>query len=116
MKSTFIFLISQSILLPIIAGLIRFRRIDGKGYQPFFALLLIGFITEVVSYEMIRHHLWNTPAVNIYVLLEWNLIALQFHIWGFLKQQKSLFYGLLIVSALFWIAENFIFGKITDFV
>jgi hypothetical protein len=111
-----ILLLSQSILLPIIVGLIRLRRID-KGYQPFFILLLIGFCTEVVSTILIRHyHRSNIVAINIYLLLEWTLIAWQFHVWGFLKQNKRAFYGLLVFTTLFWIVENLFFHNITGIV
>ena len=115
MKFIIPFLLSQSILLPIIAGLIRLRRID-KGYQPFFILLGIGFITEVISFILIEgYHKSNAIAINIYVLLEWTLIAWQFHVWGFLRQKKSWFYALLIFAACLWITENLVFMKITRF-
>jgi len=113
MRSIIFFLLSQSILLPIIAGLIRLGRI-GKGYQPFFYLLVIGFLTELISFILIKgFHTSNAIPVNIYTLLEWTLIACQFHIWGVLRQRKKAFYGVLIFTTLLWIAENFIFGKIT---
>jgi hypothetical protein len=113
MKPILIFLISQSVLLPLIIGLVRLRRL-GKRYQPFLILLFIGFLTEVVSFIMIQvFRGWNAVSVNIYVLIEWLFIAWQFHVWGFLKQKNRTFYGLLIFTSLLWIAENFIFGKIT---
>lgn len=107
------FLLSQSILLPIIVGLIRFRRID-KGYRPFFILLCIGFITEVISFILIQGFAkYNTIPNNIYALLEWTLIACQFHVWGFLRQKKNRFYALLVFTTLLWITENLVFKQIT---
>jgi hypothetical protein len=115
MKPFLIFLISQTILLPIIAGLIRLRRI-GKSYQPFYILLWIGFLTEVISFILIKHyHRSNSIPINLYTLVEWTLIAWQFHVWGFLKQKVWVFYALLMAVALFWAIENLVFGKITDF-
>jgi hypothetical protein len=115
MKPFLIFLISQSILLPIIAGLIRSRRL-GKSYQPFYSLLWAGFITEVISFILIKHyHRSNAISVNIYNLVEWTLIAWQFHVWGFLKQRPGAFYALLALGALVWAIENLVFMKITDF-
>jgi hypothetical protein len=115
MKSIFIFLISQSILLPIIAGLIRLRRID-KRYQPFFILLWIGLLTEIISFICIKgFHRSNAVVVSIYTLIDWTLIAWQFHVWGFLKQKPQAFYALLVLAALLWGTENLVFGKITDF-
>ncbi|HTI10093.1 MAG TPA: hypothetical protein VL832_16105 [Puia sp.] len=104
MKFVFVFLLSQSILLPIITGLIRFRRLD-KGYQPFFLLLLIGFLTELFSFVTMQVYKTNFPVVNIYILIEWIFIAWQFHVWGFLRQRKGAFYSLLILTSLFWIGE-----------
>jgi hypothetical protein len=116
MSSIIAFLFSQSVLLPIIIGLIRFRRID-RAYRPFLLLLIIGFITEIISFILIIDlHRSNALAVNIYILIEWILIALQFHVWGFLKQKKWLFYGLVTFVCLVWFVENLIFGKITEIV
>ncbi|HEY4060424.1 MAG TPA: hypothetical protein VGM30_00910 [Puia sp.] len=114
MRRFLIYLISQTILLPIIVGLIRSRRI-GKGYQPFYILLWIGLLTEEISYLLITYHHSNTIAINIYTLVEWTLIAWQFHVWGFLKQKTRVFYVLLVAAALFWAIENLAFGKITSF-
>jgi hypothetical protein len=49
-------------------------------------------------------------------LLEWTLIAWQFHVWGFLKQNKRAFYGLLVFTTTFWIGENLFFHNITGIV
>lgn len=112
----YIFLLSQSILLPLIAGLIRFRRID-ESYQPFFILMLVGLLAEITSYILIGgfHYLNNAVPSNIFSLVEWYLIAWQFHVWGFLKQKKSIFYALLLLSTLVWITENIGFRKINEF-
>lgn len=116
MRPIIVFLLSQSILLPLIAGLIRFRRI-GWSYQPFLGLLLFGTIIEVITYIQIqnRHNMSNAILSNIFALAEWCLIAWQFHVWGFLKQKKTLFYALLIISSLPWVIENIFLKKINDF-
>lgn len=115
MRPILIFLISQTILLPIIAGLIRLRRID-KSYQPFYILLWVGFVTEVISFILIKgFHAHNAIPINIYTLLEWTLIAWQFHVWGFLKQKPRIFYGFLGLATLFWIIVNLVYGQITAF-
>jgi len=115
MRPILIFLISQTILLPIIVGLIRLNRID-KSYQPFYILLWIGFVTEVISFVLIKgFHAYNAIPINIYTLLEWTLIAWQFHVWGFLKQRPRIFYGFLGLATLFWITVNLVYGQITAF-
>ena len=116
MIAIFLFLLSQSILLPIITGLIRYRRID-RSYQPFFLLLLIGFLTEVIGFIMIKGMARsNLVIVNIYVLVEWTLIAWQFHVWGFLRQNRRAFYSLLGFVTICWIVENLLFHNITGLV
>jgi len=114
MKYFFLFLLSQSVLLPIIAGLVRWRRMD-KSYRPFFWLLVIGFLVEIISFISIRLAKDNTVIVNIYGLLEWTILAWQFHAWGFLRQRKTLFYALLGFAALVWFTVNIVFGHIHDF-
>jgi len=114
MKYFFLFLLSQSVLLPIIAGLVRWRRMD-KSYRPFFWLLVIGFLVEIISFISIRLAKDNTVIVNIYGLLEWTFLAWQFHAWGFLRQRKSLFYALLGLAALVWFIVNIVFGHIHEF-
>lgn len=115
MRIIFAFLLSQLILLPIIAGLIRLRRLD-RGYQPFFLLLLIGFLTEVIGFIVIQgFRKSNLGIVNVYVLIEWTLIAWQFHVWGLLQQRKKAFYALLLFFAVCWAVENYIYGSINGF-
>jgi hypothetical protein len=110
------FILSQVILFPLIVGLVRYKtvRVD---YQPFFWLLMIGLLSEIVSILLIEHFKVNTNAVpiNIFILCEWILLALQFHQWGFLKSKKRLFYILLLGTAFIWVAENLIFNHINQF-
>lgn len=114
MRPMIFFLLSQSILLPLITGLIRLRRID-KSYRPFFILLVIGILTELISFVIIQKlYKSNIVILNIYTLLEWILIAWQFHAWGFLKQRKKTFYLLLILTTLWWVAENCVLHALTE--
>ena len=64
-----VFLLSQSILVPIIIYLIRIRGWVFI-YWPFFLLLLLGFMNELISFFVIHNFkLSNAPVVNIYSLL-----------------------------------------------
>jgi hypothetical protein len=115
MTSFLIFLVSQSILIPFIAGLIRWRRITGS-YQPFFTLIVVAVLTEAINGYLIKiqHHSNAIPS-NIYALIECILIAWQFHVWGLLRTKKLLFYGLLLAFAGVWVYEDLILGNITGF-
>jgi len=116
MKYFFLFLLSQSILLPIIAGLVRLRRID-KSYQPFLLLLVIGLTVEILSFVIIVNFKGSSNAIpiNIYTLIEWLLLAWQFYVWGLLRQKKQVFYAILTTGVLIWIIVNIVFGKINEF-
>ena len=114
MKYIFLFLISQSVLLPIIAGLIRFRRLD-KGYQPFLLLLFIGFAVEIISFILMNQfNTGNAVPLNLYRLIEWTLLAWQFHTWGFMRQKKNIFYSLLGLGTAIWATEVLILGRINE--
>ena len=106
-----IFLLGQSILFPLVTGLVRYRRIS-RTYRPFFLLIVIGCFTEIISYIVVKIFRNNMPVVNIYYLIEWLIIAWQFHVWGFLRQKRRIFFGLLLFSVLFWATENLLFQGI----
>lgn len=115
MRSFLAFLISQSILFPFIIGLVRLRRM-GKTYQPFFILLAVGVFTELCTGYIIKViHGHNTVISNLYALTEWLLIAWQFHVWGFLRIRKNIFYGLIVLTCLIWITENLVMGQLFGF-
>ena len=115
MTSFLIFLVSQSILIPFITGLVRWRRI-ADGYRPFFILIVIAVIIEAIDGYLIKvkHHS-NAIPNNIYALIESILILWQFHVWGLLRTRKTAFYGLLLLFGLVWVTENLYFGHITEF-
>jgi len=108
------FLISQSILLPFLVGLVRFRRL-GWMYQPFLILLVLGALNEPASYLFIRNIHSNAIPNNLYALAEWILIAWQFHRWGFMRAQQKLFVGLVGFVSLVWVTEDLVLGQIATF-
>ncbi|MFI5152815.1 MAG: hypothetical protein ACHQET_05735 [Chitinophagales bacterium] len=111
----FYFVISLTILIPLIIGLIRFRDLKPE-YLPFFWTLVAGLITEIVSFILInRFHYSNAIPTNLYVLAEWTLLVYQFRIWGTLKKNNNGYFWMLIVPTLIWFVENLVFGKIMAF-
>src|SRR5579859_2766701 len=75
MKAFYIFLLSEIILFPLIVGLVRLRRVKKSGYQPFFILILLGAIMELVSGFLIKVlHAHNIVPINIFILIEWLLL------------------------------------------
>src|SRR5215475_12099885 len=108
------FVISQSILIPIIIGLFKLKII-WPTYWPFYVDLIAGIATEIISFIMIQHQSSNAVPTNIFVLIEWLLIVYQFHLWGFLKKKKNIFVILWLIPVLIWIIENLVFKRITTF-
>jgi hypothetical protein len=115
MRSIFIWFVALSILLPLIAGLVRFRRI-GKSYQPFFMLVVAGVVTELINgYVVYVTHNSNAIVSNTYILLEWILILWQFRVWGFLSARNNVYYAVLAVTCSIWITENLVLGHLGEF-
>lgn len=115
MNAFFVFLLSQAVLIPISIGLIRFKRM-GKIYYPFFVLLVIGFINEVISFMLIHGFaLQNSITSNIYSLIECCLILYQLYVWQNSKKGYWLFVILASTCVVVWIIENLLFFKINTF-
>jgi hypothetical protein len=108
------FLISQLVLFPLVAGIIRFPDIR-VAYLPIYINLALGFLTEVESFRLIRSHEPNAIPTNLFVLAEWVLIAWQFRWWGLLKRNNRAFYILLAGPVVIWIIEYLVFFKIAEF-
>jgi hypothetical protein len=109
-----VILASYSVIIPIIAGLVRRRRL-GKRYQPLFILLVAGLATELVStYLTQTKHASNAGVTNAYALLEWLMIFWQFRAWGFFRTPKAIAWTVLLVPCMVWIAENLVLRKMND--
>jgi len=114
MKTYLIFLTSLFVVIPIIAGLVRFSRI-GKRYQPLFILLVVGLVTELASAYLVRQKISNASVSNIYALLEWILVFWQFRAWGSIRTRKEIAYVFLLLPCLVWITENLVLDQMSDF-
>src|SRR3984957_7881355 len=114
METYLIFLTSLFVVIPIIAGLVRFSRI-GKRYQPLFILLVVGLVTELASAYLVRQKISNASVSNIYALLEWILVFWQFRAWGSIRTRKEIAYVFLLLPCLVWITENLVLDQMSDF-
>ncbi|HTH83125.1 MAG TPA: hypothetical protein VL490_09330 [Mucilaginibacter sp.] len=109
------FLLSQSILIPILIGTFRIKRLDRTNY-PFFIVLLVGLLAEVASFIFIDDlKLSNAPVINVYHLLECCLILYQLYIWKNSAKSKSLFMALGGICVTFWFIEIIVFKNINSF-
>lgn len=109
------FFSSQSILIPIFIGIIRYKGLC-KLYNPFFILLLSGLLAEIVSFIFINIlRLGNAPVIKIYSLIECCIILYQLYLWKSTAKYKYLFYFLTGICVAFWIIEVVIFGNLNTF-
>lgn len=109
------FLLSQSILIPILIGWIRFNRM-GNIYYPSFILLILGFVNEVISYILIRgFKLHNSVTSNTYSLIECCLILYQLYVWQNSKKGYKLFVVLINTCVGVWIVQYIFFLKLNTF-
>jgi hypothetical protein len=109
------FLLSQSIMVPIIMGTIRIKRL-GKMYSPFFLLLLLGFLAELASFIFIdAFKMSNAPVIKVYSLLECCIILYQLYQWKNSTKYLQLYISLAGICVLFWIIESIVFININTF-
>lgn len=97
--------LNSSIWVPAILGLVRFRSVIDQFY-PFLMIVWLGALNEVLSVSFILSSGSNAISSNIYVLLEFCLILLQFYKWNESAFRKFLFLGLFGMSI--WMVDNLI--------
>jgi len=109
------FLLSETVVIPLIIGVVRFYKIN-TSYHPFILLLLMAFTSEVISFICISYlHANNAITVNLYALIECLILLFLFRSWGFLQRKQKLFYFLMAAFIIIWITENLVFFKIETY-
>jgi len=108
------FLFSQSILLPLIIGLIRIRKIQSS-YYPFVVLIMLGTLSEVCSFFSIRYFQSNAVVSNLWCLVECLLILYQFYRWRFHAKLRAWYWIVPALCVLVCLIENIAFMQITRF-
>ena len=116
MDASLKFIFSLSILFPAVAAVMRYRNAD-PGYRPFLYLVFISLINELLVGLYISDLSREAQTLNwqMFNLIEWILLLVQFHYWGRLKKYRYLFILILIISVAGWIFENFIYSNIYAF-
>jgi hypothetical protein len=108
------FILSESIIIPIIVALIRIKKID-KIYYPLLILLLIGLLSELASFICINVFKTNAPVIKIYSLVECCIILYQLYLWKNAARYRPMFIGLGLVCVIFWVVETIVFKNINTF-
>ena len=103
--------LTYSILLPAVAGIIRYKSVL-KDFRPFFWLLWLGVLNETISVVSIYTVRSNTVNSNIYVFLEFGLILLLYYRWNERRVRKFIVLG--AVGLLVWLCDNIFINHIND--
>ncbi len=113
MSRTEVFILSLSILIPMSAGVVRYRHLPAS-YHPLLYLLLIGVLNEVICYSFF-YYSSNAVPTNIYFLFEFLLFMWLFSNWNSKLKNSKLHKALIIFMVLIWVVENIVFQKIVVF-
>jgi hypothetical protein len=114
MGDFFTFLLSLSVLMPLIAVLFKIKKLPVNWY-PFVILILVAFAAEAVSFGLI-HFLkgGNAVVIKVYSLIECLLIVYQFYLWRQITSEKV--YRILSAACLlFWLIESILFTNLNTF-
>ena len=100
---------NYSIIIAAIIAIFRFKSIMAD-YYPFIFFIWLGLFNEILSLLLIYNYESNTVNSNIYVLVEYLLLLLQFYKWS--DNGSKRYYWLAGIGIAVWIADNFIINTI----
>jgi hypothetical protein len=99
-------LLRYSILLAAVLAILRYQKTDTR-YYPFFYLIWIGVINEIISTILVQNGYYNIINSTIYSFIEAILILLLFYKFN-LYSLKIFYFLLLIISAAYVVEEMYI--------
>ncbi len=102
--------LNHSIIIAAVFGIARFKSVINTFY-PFLFLIWIGCINESLSLVFIYKAGSNTVSSNIFVLIEFCLVLLQFYKWNH-GENKFKYWLVAALGATVWIIDNFIINTI----
>jgi hypothetical protein len=99
------FILSMSIIFPLIIGIVRWKVIDSS-YYPFLYNMLAGLIVEIII-KILNNPTGITKTVNIFSLIDFCLFAWLFHNWGLFNQNKRIFLITIFTACTVWVYITF---------
>lgn len=104
-------ILNHSIALAAIIGITRFRSI-ASAYYPFLCIIWLGLFNESLSLFIIFNTRNNAVNSNVFVLLEYLLILLQFYKWNNHALRK--YYAAAFIGIIIWTADNCIIHGMSE--
>ena len=81
-------------------------------YYPFVFFIWLGLFNEILSLFLIYNYQSNAANSNLYVLLEYMILLLQFYKWNNKGIKK--YYWLAAIGMAVWITDNFIINTLSQ--
>lgn len=94
-------ILTFTIVVPAIIGLVRFSKIH-QAYYPFIFCIWLGLINETIGTIVISLGYYNIINFNIYLLIESILITWQFKNWNLFQKRKIVFPAIISGLIIFW--------------
>jgi len=102
---------NYSIIIAAIIAIVRFKSIMAD-YYPFVFFIWLGLFNEILSLFLIYNYQSNAANSNLYVLLEYMILLLQFYKWNNKGIKK--YYWLAAIGMAVWITDNFIINTLSQ--
>src|SRR6478672_9084294 len=106
--------LSYSILPAVVAGFLRFKKVD-KTYLPMLICLATGLINEVISTVVVWQGESNAVNNNVFYLIESQLLLWQFKCWNLYSDNKIMLTMLQAAFLVFWCWQNRGLQKVQSF-
>jgi hypothetical protein len=115
MDATLRFILSLSIGIAVIIGIVRFRRIDSS-YYPFIFVCIAALAVEIMHRILMNNGLLKAFVflLNTYSYIDFVLFLWLFHYWGLFNRRKSTFIAIASVFFIVWIVTNIIFTSFVN--
>ncbi|TAD81629.1 MAG: hypothetical protein EAY75_17470 [Bacteroidetes bacterium] len=113
MKSAYIqsFLLSFTIVIPAIIGLVRYRQMDRR-YHPFVWICCFTVCSELFKFYLNLQNITSTASYNIALMVVSCLYLYLFWGWGLLRRPRGFVYGFAAILLVVWVADHFLIGGI----
>ncbi|MCZ4244345.1 hypothetical protein [Pedobacter punctiformis] len=107
------FILSQSILIACIIGLIRWRNI-AVNFRPFLYYCFADCLTEILVFILIIKHINPCLVTNIYLVLSAVLLLWQFKEWSVFNKNPWITQVLGVILIVIWGLDYFVFHNLWD--